>query len=137
MKINGWWRTWIFLSVLWAVIVSISSIYIWVYNGYNNEIAEDYLIQKELTHAEKDKITYEPNGSPVVITGGNRFYFKNGMTEDEKNDFGMRYHDKGREIKINERKMFFSILSLVIITPALILCVLGMSIAWVIKGFRN
>lgn len=147
LKINGWWRIWIVLSCIWSICVLSFATLTWFNEGKDEEIASHLLIYQSLNQSEKDKILDLSNfgsnnqsnriGPSVKMPNGYVVNFKSGITMKEMEEWSENYFSKGSIIQYQERKEFIYYLLAFLLVPLLLLALLGISIAWVTKGFRN
>lgn len=63
--------------------------------------------------------------------------FKPGIAENKMLEFADLYCKIGNQIQSENRIKYFSIALTFIIIPPITLSILGVSIAWIIKGFKN
>lgn len=144
-KLNGWWRIWIVLSIIWASFVSFKSITEWFEYGLNEEISpRQYSIYQEIDSQNKSLIfeSYEQSkGSEFkeakIINHGFTILFKPNATEEQMREFVKSYCNIGRSLQFQKRKDYLLFGSGLFFIPPMILLISGKTIAWIIIGFKS
>lgn len=143
-KLNGWWRIWIVLSLIWVSLVSFKSITEWFEYGLNEEISpRQYSIYQEIDSQNKSLIfeSYEQSkGSEFkeakIINHGFTILFKPNATEEQMREFVKSYCNIGRSLQFKTRKDYILFGSGLFFIPPMILLISGKTIAWIISGFK-
>lgn len=144
-KLNGWWRIWIVLSLIWVSLVSFKSITEWFEYGLNEEISpRQYSIYQEIDSQDKSLIfeSYEQSkGSKFkeakIKNHGRTILFKPNATEEQMREFVKSYCNIGRSLQFEKRKDYLLFGSGLFFIPPMILLISGQIIAWIISGFKS
>ena len=141
--INGWWRIWIVVSTIWFLIVISYCTINWFEEKLDKEVANHYKIIESLDveyrrmilqHFEKKTGV---DVQRVEFPNGQMVDFKLPIDENKMNDFGKIYWESGKSIQFNNRKNFISISLSFLILPPFAIAAIGVSVGWIVKGFKN
>lgn len=141
--INGWWRIWIVVSTIWFLIVISYSTINWFEEKLDKEVANHYKIIESLDVESRKLIVadYENNTGidvqRVEFPNGQIVDFKSPIDENKLNDLGALYWESGKSIQKKNRIKFISFAFVAILLPPILFSFIGVSIAWIIKGFRQ
>jgi hypothetical protein len=144
-QLNGWWRIWIVLSLIWVSWALFKSTTEWLNYGLNNEMATNpYSIYVELDPQAKSLIfesEEEANGAVIkrvrIKNHGSTILFKPNATEEQMREFVKSYCNIGRSLQFEKRKDYILFGSGLIFIPPMILLISGQIIAWIISGFKS
>ena len=142
-RINGWWRLWIVVSLIWLIFAISYAIAGWFDEGLNKEFANHNKILNQINPDKKKIIVenYKPNSGinvkRVEMVDSDRIInFKSDAEENEMVEFGGFYFETGKSIQFKKRTDYILIVLAIFTLPPIIIAVLGKSIAWIIKGFQ-
>ena len=143
-KLNGWWRIWIVASVIWIVFAISYAIAGWFDEGLNKETAKHYQIYQQLDYTNKSIVFEIESQAPAtdiqrveIINEDIIIPFKPGIAENKMLEFADLYCKIGNQIQSGNRIKYISIALTFLIIPPITLSILGISIAWIIKGFKS
>jgi hypothetical protein len=143
-KLNGWWRIWIVVSIIWIIFAVAYAIAGWFDDGLNKETAKHYQIYQNLDSTNKLMVFESEIQSPAediqrvqLITENIIIPFKPGIQEKSMLEFAELYCKIGNQIQFGNRSKFILIALTFCIIPPSTLFILGKSIAWIIKGFKS
>ena len=141
--INGWWRLWIVVSLIWLIFAISYAIAGWFDEGLNKEFANHNQILNQINPDKKKIIVenYKPNSGinvkRVEMVDSDRIInFKSDAEENEMVEFGGFYFETGKSMQFKKRTDYILIALAIFTLPPIIIAVLGKSIAWIIKGFK-
>jgi hypothetical protein len=143
-KLNGWWRLWVVVSCIWIIFATTYAVAGWFDDGLNKEIAKHDQIYQQFDSTNKAMI-FENEGqssgkNPIIVEikdEANLIYFKPEIEESKMLEFTRMYCKIGNKIQYGNRIKYISIALTLIIIPPITLSILGVSIAWIIKGFKS
>lgn len=142
-KLNGWWRLWIVVSLIWIVFAISYAIAGWFDEGLNKEFANHHQILTQINPDKKKIIVenYKPNSGVNVkrvemVDSDRIINFKSDAEENEMVEFGGFYFETGKSMQFKKRTDYILIALAIFTLPPIIIAVLGKSIAWIIKGFK-
>ena len=144
-KLNGWWRIWIVLSLIWVSLVLFKSITEWFEYGLNKEISpRQYSIYQEIDSQDKSLIfesEEEANGAAIkrvrIQNHDSIILFKSNVEKEQMREFVISYSNIGRSLQLKKRKDCIVFASGLIFIPPMILLISGKTIAWIISGFKS
>lgn len=144
-KLNGWWRIWIVLSLIWVSWALFRSTTEWLNYGLNNELATNpYSIYGELDPQNKSLIfesEEEANGAAIkkvrIQNHDSIILFKSNVEKEQMREFVISYSNIGRSLQFKNRKDCIVFASGLIFIPPMILLISGKTIAWIINGFTS
>ena len=144
-KLNGWWRLWIVLSIVWVSGILYKTTKEYLEYGLNNEIATNqYSIYGELDSKNKSLIfesEEQANGSVIqkvkIQNHNNIILFKSNVQEEQRREFVISYCNIGRSIQLERRKSYILFGLGLLCFPPTILLISGKTIAWIINGFKS
>ena len=143
IRLNGWWRLWIFASALWFSILLFLNLSSWMNGEYSKEIARHELILKSLSKYHQNLIVRwwenksDFNTQEATFPNGTTVYFKMPLSTSNINEWSKLYYQNGKKIQSEERLKNQSILLKSIALPPIIIAIIGKSIAWIINGFKS
>ena len=142
-KLNGWWRLWIVVSIIWIIFAVAYAIAGWFDDGLNKEFANHQQILTQINPDKKKIIVenYEPNSGinvkHVEMVDSDRIInFKSDVEENKMVEFGDFYFETGKSIQLKKRTDYILIALAIFTLPPIIIAALGKSIQWIIKGFK-
>ena len=141
--INGWWRIWVVISSIWIIFVVVYSVAGWLDEGLNKETAKHHQIYQKLDYTNKSIVFEIEIQSPAtdihrveIINEDIIIPFKPGIAENKMLEFADLYCKIGNQIQSENRTKYILIALTFLIIPPITLYILGVSIAWIIKGFK-
>lgn len=151
IKLNGWQRIWIVMTIIYSIIVLLIS-----YNHLpNKQIANiDYHyfvsslpenLRNNLNSPDKDyeqglgyKFNFDLIGSEIVIMkNGDKLYFKSGTKKEIIDNISNEYNIRIESLMQRQNVEYYSYTLMFLIFPPIVIYLLGWSVGWVIRGFRN
>ena len=142
-KINGWWRLWIVVSIIWFFICLPFMVFSFI-NGENGKpIARHYLILKSLSKNQQELIVSRIENKndfktqPEKFQNGETIYFKLPLSKEQINEWSQNYIENGKKIQKNVVIKNLFAYMLTIITPPIIILSLGFGVAWIKSGFKT
>ena len=141
--ITGWWRIWVVISSIWIIFVVVYSVAGWLDEGLNKETAKHHQIYQKLDYTNKSIVFEIEIQSPAtdihrveIINEDIIIPFKPGIAENKMLEFADLYCKIGNQIQSENRTKYILIALTFLIIPPITLSILGVSIAWIIKGFK-
>lgn len=142
-KLNGWWRLWVVVSCTWIIFSISYAVAGWFDDGLNKEVAKHYEIYKKLDSTNRVIVFESENQAPAtdiqrveIINEDVIIPFKPGIAENKMIEFAELYCKIGNQIQSKNRINYILIALTFLIIPPITLAILGVSIAWIIKGFK-
>ena len=143
-KINGWWRLWVVFSCIWIIFATTYAVAGWFDEGLNKETAKHHQIYQQLDYTNKSIVFEIESQAPAtdiqrveIINEDIIIPFKPGIAENKMLEFADLYCKIGNQIQSGNRIKYISIALTFLIIPPITLSILGISIAWIIKGFKS
>ena len=137
LRLPGWWRLWIFLSLIWLVAVGAFSYAAWPSEN-QSEHHPAFIYQLESKQREllaTDSST--PVGIEVEMPNGYRLKFKQGIEETAAAPVARAYQAITVNAQTEARTSSLQQAGLVSLLPPLAIALLGMGVAWVRRGFKG
>ena len=142
--INGWWRIWVVISCIWIIFAVVYSVAGWIDEGLNKDTAKHHQIYQQLDYTNKSMVFEIENQAPAtdiqrveIINEDIIIPFKPGIAENKMLEFADLYCKIGNQIQSGNRTKYILIALTFLIIPPITLYILGVSIAWIIIGFKS
>ena len=142
--ITGWWRIWVVISSIWIIFVVVYSVAGWFDDGLNKETAKHHQIYQKLDYTNQSIVFEIEIQAPAtdiqrveIINEDIIIPFKPGIAENKMLEFADLYCKIGNKIQSENRTKYILIAFTLLIIPPITLYILGISIAWIIRGFKS
>ena len=137
MPLSGWWRLWIFLSLVW-----LSAIAAYAYSTWPSEAQAAhhpaFIYQLELKQRQLLALDgASQSGTAVDMPNGHRLQFQAGVEEAAYTSVARAYQEITVRAQAEARREHLHDFLALALMPSLGLAVLGVGIAWVRSGFKE
>jgi hypothetical protein len=137
LKINGWWRLWIVVAIVWSVTVASYTYFHWP-NSAAAAHRPSFLSQ--LDREQRQSLANENETEPsfeVEMPNGHILHFRPNVEEKNAERVAGAYHDiTVRAQNESKERMVRRSISMALL-PSLALVLLGSSVAWIRRGFSQ
>lgn len=136
LRLPGWWRLWIFLSVVWLVAVGAFSYAAW---PSENQAEHHPAFIYQLESKQRELLATDGAttvGIEVDMPNGYRLRFKQGVEETVVAPVARAYHEITVQAQAEARRSSLRQVALVSLLPPLAVALLGTGVAWVRRGFK-
>lgn len=145
VKLNGWRRLWIVLSVVWLLAVLVIS-----YDGYPQEVLHRDVTDDMTTQHWEGQYTCPPDGTTLQLPRLNNtrqphvLCFAASVPKEQVLSIGQEYYDalgradRNASVELKKNRITWSAVMIGLgSVPSLCVYVLGAAFAWVLRGFRS
>ena len=137
IQLSGWWRLWIVCSVVWTLAVLGAS-----YALFPGDVMAPHSIEfiNSLPEHHRNSLILDNNspvGTEAEFPNGYVMKFRAGISRDEMNEVAREYAKKAAQSHVKEQRSFLKAAVAVAIVPIALTAMLGLSIAWIRRGFKG
>ena len=136
-QLGGWWRLWIVCSVIWLLVVLSASYALYPVDAMAPHSTE---FINALPERHRDRLSLDgtsPVGTEAEFPNGYVMKFRAGISRDEMNEVGREYAKQAEQSHVKEQQSFLKTAVGVAIVPIALTAILGLSIAWIRRGFKG
>jgi hypothetical protein len=133
--LNGWWRLWIVISVLWLAVVAGFGVASWPEQDFASHRVE-YINQ--LPETQRDLLVSDGSSTSeteVEMPNGQVLRFRPGTSQEAMTVVARAYASSARDARSVEKRRLICALGTLAVIPSGMLAVLGLAFAWVRRGF--
>jgi hypothetical protein len=135
--LGGWWRLWIVCSVIWLISVVSGSYALFPGDGMASHSVE---FVNSLPEKYRNRLSLDgtsPIGTEAEFPNGYVMKFRAGISQDEMSEVAREYAKNAAQSHKREQRSFLKAAAAVATVPIALTAILGLSIAWVRRGFKG
>ena len=137
MRLGGWWRLWVFLSLVWILAISAYAYMTWPSEA---QAAHHPAFIYQLEAKQRETLVADgaaSTGTAVDMPNGYRLQFKMGVEELAYTAVARAYQEITVRAQTEARREHLRIIAALALIPSAVLAALGAGVAWVRRGFKK